>query len=831
MYYADERINVNYDDFDYLDVYYKYLPGITEDWDIGSDTFDATTAHNAIHTATSIGTRNGYAAGVTDNGTLRTIGDNIYVLREDGIFVNRLQADVRISGQKIWANVPEGFLEADLVPVQFKLYQFNEAKGDEIPTDQISVDEIENPDGKYQKSSYAFIDISNWSSQRNSKGLYRFELQYKGENANFVNEDDSITVSLITKDENEKIIANPVDTTKIPKYDDAGNIYTYILREAGDFSGSDAERNTNLVFKQPSLNDFAITNTYSSQMGELSVRKILDISEFKNLNELGKIPAVTFTLTRAYEATDAKDAIGNPAIIRDDAFSREITLNADGFAKGKVEGQDNVFVQEGKFEDLEIYAPNGNKYVYTITENPKLDNGSHLIQGGYEAYGANGWHELEVSQHLYPDRGDLNAYSISGLYPKYVEKTDNPVTAVINGIGDFFTGIGEFLGITEQQNPSADDTSWVTFKNVYNKEEAPLEFGKIWEDNGQSNGRFTTPLKFEVRQWADTQPGQNNAIGTKDTLMGTFTITLKENPDGQPSVKDQSKVTLTKNDLKYGSIAVKCAENQDKPENILNHIDSVTVYVDNPDPANPQTLGNNKNWKIKIEGFQTYAPNGMPWRYQLKEVDAYPYIITNETMEFRYDGTTSTFVRTNGSNVLTNTSRITVTGTKNITTAAAPDGDYADNSQTVWNYTGFDVRVNFDVYATFVKANSWGDAMAEMLKEPSNGAQTNTAWVNLRTDTDATYRQDLVYAMNEYEESKDPGFTASTVFPNIEKDENTPSFGKQSASYKNLPRVFDTADGTVYASYILLETSIELIIYVCFLTRIIFVIFSNPYIR
>lgn len=858
IYYAREYVKLeDKAQFDYKDVYYKY------DSELENPALSDQNVDEILDGKTSIGNETSVAAKTDNQEWVDQYGNKlmmyesnakINLLKEYGAFVNDIEANVEISGQKIWANVPVGFEDEDLIPVTFYVFQYTNE--DEIPiisgdgadylTSTADGTERFNPlnSGNENnlpylkgKQAYAWVTINDWELQK-YMGTYPFSIEYVGRNTNdviqtaddagkyvddeFVNknydtngdgEADLVPGNIVVKPKTTETGSVLADSAQLPKYDDEGNLYTYVLRESGYFGNSDANADDktgdgrDYVFTQPIMNNFAITNAYTPVKGEINVRKILDISKFGNLVELGEIPAVTFTLTREYKATDWVDNM--PVMVQDVDFSREITLNADGFTK--VEGQEKVFVQEGKFEDLEIYAPNGNKYVYTITENPKLDNGSHLIQGGYEAYGANGWHELEVSQSLNPDEGDENAYSISGLYPKYVEKADNPVTAVINGIGDFFIGIGEFLGITKQENPTADDTSWVTFKNVYKKVEAPLEFGKTWEDNGQSNGRFTTPLTFEVRQWAATQPGQNNAINTKDTLMGTFTITLKENPNGQLSVKDQSSVRLTKEDSIYGSIAVKFADNQDKTENVLNYIDSVTVYVDSPDPATPQTLGNNKNWKIKIEGFQTYAPNGMPWQYQLKEVDAYPYIITNATMEFRYDGTTSTFVRTNGSNVLTNTSRIIITGTKNITTAAAPDGDYADGNQTVWNYTGFDVKVNFDVYATFVKANSWEDAMAEMLKEPTNDAQTNTTWVNLKTDTTATYRQDLIVAMNAYEESKDPTFTASTVFPNIEKDENTPSFGKQSASYKNLPRVFDTADGTVYASYILLETSIELI--------------------
>lgn len=833
IYYAREYVKIeDKESFDYKDVYYKY------DNRLENPELSDTAVDEILNGLSSIGNETAEAVksegswvDTDGNALMMKTTDDVNLLKEYGAFVNDIEANVNISGKKIWANVPVGFEDEDLIPVTFYIFQYT----DDIPVDEDyltnTADGTERFDSRYSgddanlpylngKKAYAWVTIQDWELQK-YLGEYKFSIEYVGKNTNdviqtadevnYYADDKFVKDKYGTDDDGKANLAEgdivvkpsatdegviPPDSAYLPKYDDKGNLYTYVLRESGYFGDSDADNDDtegdgrDYVFAQPIMNNFAITNAYTTVLGELSVRKILDLSDFENLDDLGDIPAVSFTLTRSYASTDDKSVM-----VQDKEFSREITFNTTDFEK--IENEDNVFVHEYTFENLEIYAPNGNKYEYTITENPKLSDESHLIQGGYEAYGDTGWYELEVTKELNPDEIGSNAYLISGLYAKPSEDNDgNIVENLINGIGDFFTGIGEFIGITPKQNPSSNDTSWAAFKNVYEKEPAPLEFSKKWDDYGQSGGRFTTPLTFEVRQWADAQPGQDNAINTKNTLMGKFTITLKE------KAKDQSSVTLTKGGNDYGSISIN--PNVTKDENVLNYIQSVTVCVDNLDPSNPQTLPNNSNWKITIESFQTYAPNGMPWQYQLKEVDVYPYVISNATMEFKYDGTQ--FVKTSPSGTLTNSSKVTIKATKNITTTADPDADYTSGVPTVWNYTGFDVRVNFDVYATFVQADSWEEAMSQMLPKQANG-YTNTAWVNLHINETAEYRDDLIKAMNEKNDSAfNPTFTASVTF------DNNSSFGKKSASYSNLPKVFNSADGkTVYASYILMETSIELI--------------------
>ena len=94
---------------------------------------------------------------------------------------------------------------------------------------------------------------------------------------------------------------------------------------------------------------------------------------------------------------------------------------------------------------LAIYAPNGNRYEYTITENA---NG--FIQGGYEVVGGKGL--LDESA----ENGYVFTEEISGLYP--VQKT-------------------------EDKEPEWNTNNSATYKNTYtNVQKVPLTLRKWWND-------------------------------------------------------------------------------------------------------------------------------------------------------------------------------------------------------------------------------------------------------------------------------------------------------------------------------------------------------------
>ena len=542
IYYASETMHIDATAFDYIPVYYKYSTTLEFDGSIGS--IDETTAVSTIGALNKIGDESGYIQGEQDDGRLCALTegtDSTYLLKEYGVFVNQIEANVTVTGKKIWANVPNGFLEEDLVPVTFNLYRFD--ADEDLPDDNATQT---NENGVWKLNGVkriAWIDIDNWNAQ-NYNNQYNFAIHYTGENTNTVNKTDGT------------IMVAPDTGTPLPKYDENGDLYQYVLRETGDFSGSDivgtdGKADTNLVFKQPVINNFAITNQYNSVLGKISVKKILDMGSAAADSTK---PSVSFTLTRSY-----KDKTG--AMVEDQSFSQTKVMSYKDFSSGE---------QTITFDNLEIYAPNGNKYVYAVEEN---SDDSQLIQGGFTVYGEKGWKDNVTTKLAKP-------YKVEGLYP------------------------------TQDENPSlnANSDSCATFKNVYDDTHlVPLYFGKTWTDNGNSEGVRLKSLTFSLQREAASQPGQGNAIS--NTTLGQFTIDLSNFwGDGVTSAE------LT--EANGGLLSVS--------QNLKNlgYVEKVTVSSQDGTTA----LKNAASWIIKVESVSDFAPNGMPWTYKIQEMNvAWPY--------------------------------------------------------------------------------------------------------------------------------------------------------------------------------------------------------------
>ncbi len=123
FYYAREKMRINKEIFDYTEVEYKY-------WGDPSDDSVEDDLEPEWNKFRDIGSEYGGLLGTeTDQTLLREYvenGEKVYLLKERGMFVNKIAANVTIDGKKIWANLPSGFLKEDLPAVKFSLYQFIE---------------------------------------------------------------------------------------------------------------------------------------------------------------------------------------------------------------------------------------------------------------------------------------------------------------------------------------------------------------------------------------------------------------------------------------------------------------------------------------------------------------------------------------------------------------------------------------------------------------------------------------------------------------------------------------------------------------------------------
>lgn len=431
-----------------------------------------------------------------------------YALRENGMFVNSLDEQVDFQGQKIWEAVPNGYSDVNLPAVTFELYRTTK-----------SADEVKDDNGKLDYSKmdkFATQTVTDWASAHQN-GTYVF---------NF------------TDGNGEKL--------DLPRYDEEGNVYTYYMREADANLGDDgATLNSVFTVTDPESNTYVATNHYNPPKGELHVKKFLQLPADLGTGDDDKFPTIQFTLTRTYTGTD-KDGNKN-ATIEDTSFKKVIEWDwqdvkqAYAAAKAEAAGEsgDSITLTNDdlKFEKLEIYAPNGSKFVYTVTET------SENFLYGYSTCAELGNLEFEELS------GDENETTVSGLEPVVATESENP----------------EATPDTQSGEP---DKSWATFKNVSAQERfTELKGSKEWDDYDDQFGIRPSQDAFKeiltVTRTAKQQGTEGNEI-TETLAPDTYTLTLSEDSTD----KNRWTYTITS---KEG------------------------------------------------DGFEVYAPNGMPWTYTVKE--------------------------------------------------------------------------------------------------------------------------------------------------------------------------------------------------------------------
>lgn len=379
-----------------------------------------------------------------------------YALKENGMFVNSLDEQVDFQGQKIWEAVPNGYSDVNLPAVTFELYR-------------VSGKVAEDEDIYKEENLFATQTVTDWASAHKN-GTYVF---------NF------------TDGNGEKL--------DLPRYDAEGNVYTYYMREADANLGDDgATLDSVFTVTDPESNTYVATNHYNPPEGELHVKKFLQLPADLGTEENDKFPTIQFTLTRTYTGTD-KDGNEN-ATIEDTSFKEVIEWDwqnvkkayADAKAKAEAAGESEATItltnDDLKFEKLDIYAPNGSKFVYTVTET------SENFLYGYDTNAELG--NLEFDDEKLS--GDENETTVSGLEPVVATESENP----------------EATPDTQGDEP---DTSWATFKNVSTQKRfTELEGSKEWDDYNDQFGIRPSQEAFKniltVTRTAKQQGTEGNEI-------------------------------------------------------------------------------------------------------------------------------------------------------------------------------------------------------------------------------------------------------------------------------------------------------------------------------
>ncbi len=383
--------------------------------------------------------------------------EDLYALQSGNTFVNRIADSIAFSGEKLWQNLPDSYPLVDLPTVTFTLKR--------------------SVDGKNWEKNVATmtIDGDDWETLK-VNGHYIFAFAHTGENEP-ASSIDKVTI--------------PDGETWLPRFDDHGRLYTYEITESIDWEGTDAGTAGNdaseSVFDLSSTGQ-TFTNSYNKKgSAQLSAKKYLTIA-----TNLAKYPAITMTLSRTY--TTNEDQPSKSEKVETITWSAEEVAAAVKEATASGTGEvtvDHVFT----FDDLPIYAPNGSKYVYTITEDKKE-------LGGYDTWAA----------------------------------ADDPgADALKNGAG--YAGQTEVGALTADNNTDID-ASFLNAPDASDQEKITLTGTKVWNDLNNAFGFRPESLEITLQRRANAQSGQGNAIDWQ-------TVTLSEDQITWDTVTNSNRWTYT----------------------------------------------------------------------------------------------------------------------------------------------------------------------------------------------------------------------------------------------------------------------------------------------
>lgn len=302
----------------------------------------------------------------------------------------------------------------------------------------------------------------------------------------------------------------PEGVDPLPRFDAQGRLYTYTVQEVIEWDGTAAGDAGENVF---TLSDSGQTlrNSYEPDTAQLSAVKYLTVPK-----GLESYPAITLQLTRTYTKNDGYTS--ESLTVQTQTWNAA-EVKAAVAAATDTDGDGNVTIQYTfTFKNLPVYAPNGSEFVYTITEDK-----SSL--GGYDTWAAYG----DVSAEDLEKDAYKGATSVGDLRP---DKDPDIAASFLNKPGDPGT--------------------------------IKLTGAKVWQDLNNAFGLRPEKIEITLQRRANSQPGQNNAIGL------------------QPVTLTEGQITWVK--------------------------------------------GDSNRWTYTITGLERYAPNGMPWIYQVTEKRPEHYI-------------------------------------------------------------------------------------------------------------------------------------------------------------------------------------------------------------
>lgn len=276
------------------------------------------------------------------------------------------------------------------------------------------------------------------------------------------------------------------DGNALPRFDDEGNRYEYralevvwgLLDQSGGFTANDIQgvnlsevrdgnSSTDLtgavyVIEHGETGSFLLRNIYGgNETGNLTVKKLFD-----GRDQGDAYPDVTFEVYRYYQGYEGVEDAQSPV-----ELVASHTISASEFAAGGDGGNNSASYT---FEDLDIYAPDGSRWVYFVTE--------HTINGYTTTVAAADIRDAHDTQLV---AGNL------------VDASGNVVQT--GGVAMRSTDLGN-----ADNSVIADDINVdVTFANTYAPGSVNLSGRKVWYDsNNIFSVRPEAPLNLTFERTA-----------------------------------------------------------------------------------------------------------------------------------------------------------------------------------------------------------------------------------------------------------------------------------------------------------------------------------------
>lgn len=460
FYYAVENLAVN----DPSTFHYAYPV-----FEYGEKTFDSVYGEGG---KPSLPSKEDNKDDETGQEILKEVKDDKVALLEGGTFVNNLEEDVTINGVKLWANLPLTASEADLPSVTFNVYQHSSD---------------ENGDSVENGTLVAQLAIEDWSKLPP-------EVNKSGNQYTFTIDEVTVDVEGLNKGD------------PLPLYDAKGNRYTYKLVENLGKEGEDQNVDWTLVYHNDTFNEYQITNTYDPQLGALSVKKLLEVEPYQE-----HYPSIRFRLYQVAPDSAGKYDEQNAVLYREESWSSEDVKKAIGNTPSVLttEAQRVVVEETFTFENLPIYAPNGEKYQYFVAE--ILDDGS-----GYEMN-----YEAAVV------KGDVGTIDEVFNSDDKKESGEGDTELATNQL-EVKPNQGWNNGSDDKQpsdGTTSDDakTPRATFGDRYQQGEITLKGTKKWNDQGDALGLRPSKEEFKknvkLYRYAEPQEGQDNGIAEQEVAL------------------------------------------------------------------------------------------------------------------------------------------------------------------------------------------------------------------------------------------------------------------------------------------------------------------------